>query len=153
MARYRFQLESLQKFREAHRDQMRARLAEAIYAQTVLEEQTKAITREINEIAISQRATLQSDNVNINALVDRQRYELILKAQITTIQNQGETLTIETERRRTALAEADQQVRVLEKLDDRRREEHRQSEAKKEDERLNEISMQQFLRKNREAIT
>jgi flagellar export protein FliJ len=147
MPRYRFQLASIQKLRESHRDQQRERLAEAVYAQTELTARSEAVANEIAEITAKQRAALRSENIDLNAIIDRQRYELLLKAHEKTLLQQAATLDEETQRRRATLSEADGEVRVLEKLNERRRREFQQAEERKEDQRLSEVALQQYVRR------
>ncbi|MGI9456345.1 MAG: hypothetical protein ACR2NU_07270 [Aeoliella sp.] len=147
MPRYRFQLASIQKLRESHRDQQRERLAEAVYAQTELTARSEAVANEIAEITAKQRAALRSENIDLNAIIDRQRYELLLKAHEKTLLQQAATLDEETERRRATLAAADSEVRVLEKLNDRRQREFKQAEDRKEEQRLSEVALHQYIRR------
>ncbi len=146
MPRYQFQLESLQELREADRTKHRERLAVVLQAQDRLAEQTEAVMKELRELTSSQRVALRSGNLDVNNLVECQRYEFVLKSQEKTLRQQAATLEEEAVRRRDALAEAEKQVRVLEKLDERRREEFQQAEARKEENRLNEVAAQRHLR-------
>jgi len=132
MAKYRFRLSTLQKLREAHRDEMRSRLAEAYQAEQLLAEQIKKVHSEANKLQQTQRTQMQDATVNVNQLLDIQRYQAVLRAQITTMNSQTQMLADEVEKRRLALVEADQQVRALEKLHERQLETHRQQELRAE---------------------
>ncbi len=85
--------------------------------------------------------------VDIDRLVEAQRYELVTRAQQGKIAQQRETVAGEIERRRQALVEADREVRVLEKLRERQVEQHRREEEVREARRLDEVATQQTYRK------
>ena len=56
MAKYKFRLETLQKVREAHRDEQRASLAEAFRAEQVLGENRAQLVAEERELRELQRS-------------------------------------------------------------------------------------------------
>ena len=125
MAKYRFRLQTLQRLREIHRDEQRGRLAEAYRAATILSEQQREVHRELTHLQQLQRESLISPQTDINRLLEVQRHRLTLRGQRETMRKQAELLAAEIERRRQALVESDQEVRVLEKLQKRQREQHR----------------------------
>jgi flagellar export protein FliJ len=126
MAKYRFRLATLRKLRESHRDELRGKLAEAFHAAQLLEEQQSAVAAEITDLQESQRQATSGGTTSVNALLEVQRYQAVLRAQQGTLQDQAKLLATEVERRRQTVMEADRQVRVLEKLDERQRLHHQQ---------------------------
>jgi flagellar FliJ protein len=138
MAKSKFRLEKLQKVREARRDEQRASLAEAFRAEQVLSSEQKQLSDEEVELRQLQRAASSGRYLDVNRLVEAQRYELLLKARSAQLAKQAMLLAAETERRRQLLIEADRDVRVLELLDERRRRERdleiRRQETKQLDE-------------------
>jgi flagellar export protein FliJ len=140
MAKFQFRLATLQKLREANRDQLRASLAEAYQAQQLLSEQMRAVENEQIQLAASRRSCLQNATLDVNQLLNAQRYAAVLKGQLTTMQQQSELLAQEVEKRRQALVGADQQVRVLEKLHDRQRSLHQAEKDKAETKWMDEIA-------------
>ena len=124
MSKYRFRLQTLLRLRETHRDENRGRLAEAYRAETILNEQQQEVQRELIGLQQLQRESTTTPQTNVNRLIDVQRHQLALRAQLEAMQKQAEVLTAEIERRRQALVESDQQVRVLEKLRQRQRQKH-----------------------------
>jgi flagellar FliJ protein len=138
MAKYKFRLATLQKVREARRMQQRQALAEAFRAEDVLSETRAALAGEEMELRAMQRSATEGKYLDINRLLEAQRYELLLKARGQELAKQAMLLAAETERRRQLLVEADRDVRVLERLDERHREEHirrtRRNELKQLDE-------------------
>ncbi len=140
MAKYRFRLATLQKLRETHRDEMRSKLAEAYQAERLLGEQVATIHAEEAELQQVHRKTLQTGTTDVNRLLNVQRYSTALTGQLATIQEQSKMLAAEIEKRRLALVEADQQVRVLEKLRERQLEAHRSLALRAESKVMDEIA-------------
>ena len=140
MAKYKFRLNALQKVREAHRDQQRGSLAEAFRAEQVLAENRAQLTVEERELRELQRSASQGQYLNVNRLLEAQRYELLLKAQSQELAKQAVLLAAETERRRQTLVEADREVRVLELLDERHRRAHELQAQREETKRLDDVA-------------
>lgn len=140
MAKYKFRLETLRKVRKARRDQQRASLAEAFRAEQVLAERRAQLAVEEQAMRELQRSAAAGRYLDVNRLLEAQRYDLLLKAQSQESAKQAALLAAETERRRQTLVEADRDVRVLELLDDRHRRAHVREEQRKETKRLDEIA-------------
>jgi flagellar export protein FliJ len=140
MSKYRFRLATLEKMRIAHRDQLRAALAEAYHAEQVLTERRRALVAEMGALKDSQRAALGTPVTNVNQLVEAQRYAMVLQAQELQYRDQSHKLAVEIERRRLAVVEADRAVKVLEKLDERRRDEHRKDQERRDVKQLDEVA-------------
>src|SRR6478609_1607747 len=132
MAKYKFRLNTLQKVREAHRDQQRASLAEAFRAEQVLADNRAQLAAEENEMRELRRSATDGRYLDVNRVVEAQRYELLLKAQSQELAKQAILLGAETERRRQLLVEADRDVRALELLDDRHRAAHQRDAQRAE---------------------
>ncbi len=137
MAKFRFRLHALQQLRETYRDERRSRLAEAYQAESILSEQQTQVQQELLQLQQLQRDSLTTTQTNVNRLLEVQRHRLTLRAQQETMQKQANLLAAEVERRRLELVEADREVRILEKLQQRQREQHqlemRRKEAKEYD--------------------
>lgn len=144
MAKFQFRLSTLQRLRESHRDEMRSKLAEAYQAERLLGERADAIRAEEVKLREAQREFLQDANTDANRLLDVQRYAAALKGQLSTIQSQSKVLAEEIEKRRLALVNADQQVRVLEKLHERQLTEHHRQQQSVEAKTLDEIASQRW---------
>ena len=140
MAKYKFRLNTLQKVREAHRDQQRASLAEAFRAEQVLAENRAELVAEEGELRKLQRSATDGKYLDVNRLLEAQRYELLLKAQSQELAKQAVLLAAEAERRRQILVEADREVRVLELLDERHRRTHDRDEQRAETKRLDDVA-------------
>jgi len=140
MAKFRFRLATLRKLRVAQRDEMRAKLAEAYQAELLLEQQLETVQVEVKNQQSLQRSAIQDAAMNVNHLLETQRYLAVLRAQQSTMQGQTKLLATEVQRRRQAAIEADRQVRILDKLQERQKAEHRQKLQKAEIKELDEIA-------------
>jgi len=147
MAAFTFRLEPLLKLREARREECRSALAEGYRVDEVLRKQFDNMERELDALREFCRWKASPGGIDIDRLVEAQRYELVTKAQQQNIAQQRETVAAEIERRRYALIEADREVRVLEKLRERQSELHRREEEVREARRLDEVATQQTYRR------
>jgi flagellar FliJ protein len=141
MPRFRFRLQTLQRLRETTRDDLRARLAEAYQAERILAEQRAAVAAETAALTEAQRRLMIDGALDVTRLLESQRYQRLLEAQGRTLAEQTAKLAHEIESRRQAVVEADRQVRVLNKLHERRRREHQDAEQAAESRRLDEIAV------------
>lgn len=140
MAKFRFRLEKLTNLREWHRNELQGKHAEAIQAQQILESQIGQVQQEIVELENSRRQAVRGGATDVNALLAFQRYQAVLQGQEAAMQQQLQTLTNEAERRRLAVVEADRQVKVLEKLRDRRLREFQREQLRNQTRFLDEVA-------------
>jgi flagellar protein FliJ len=140
MARFRFRLQTLRRLREIHRDEQRGRLATAYEAERILQHQRDELAAEAAEHLESQRRAMREGPIDVNWLLTTQRYQLALEAQAKVLADQAVKLAEEVERRRQALVEADREVRVLDKLEERQRNQHRLVAAQAETKLLDEVA-------------
>ena len=116
MARFTFRLATLLRLRENERDQRRAELAQAYHADDILRQQDEDLERErIGLLAISREAA-GPGAVDIDRLIQTQRYELLLKTHQQQLRRQREAVAAEIDRRRETLVRANREVRILENL-------------------------------------
>ena len=144
MAKFTFRLASLLRLRESRRDECRVALAEAHRADELLAKQLDGLGRELDALRAFCRLKASPGNVDIDRLVEAQRYELVTRSRQQHVAQQRQTLAAEIERRRRTLVEADREARVLEKLRQRQAEQHRREEEQREAKRLDEVAMQQM---------
>jgi flagellar protein FliJ len=116
MAQFRFRLESLLKLRLAERDHRREELANAYRADQVLQQRLASVREEIVDTQRLSKACSAPGTVHVDKLLHSHRYELILVGQLQQIHRQRQLIANEIDRRRQALVEADQELRILEKL-------------------------------------
>ncbi len=144
MARYKFRLNSLQRVRKARRDEQRVSLAEAFRAEQILAESRAEVAAELEDLRTLQRLATSGKYLDVNQLLEAQRYELLLKARSQELMKQAILLSAETERRRQNLVEADREVRVLEMLDDRQHKEFNKEQQRVETKLLDDIATQRW---------
>ncbi|BBO34011.1 flagellar export protein FliJ [Lacipirellula parvula] len=140
MARFKFRLKTLRRLREIHRDEQRGRLATAFEAERILQQQRDELASEAAHHLESQRAAMREGAVDVTWLLTTQRYQLALEAQAKVLAEQAAKLAEEVERRRVALVEADREVRVLDKLEERQRANHRAAATLAETKQLDEVA-------------
>src|SRR5690349_4043918 len=116
MAKFSFRLASVLRLRESVRDDRRARLAEAYAALQKLDDRRAEIVQESQELTSWQKSTAAGGQVNVDRILDAQRYQSILQAELEVIARQKTAVEAEADKRRAALVTADQDVKVLEKL-------------------------------------
>jgi flagellar export protein FliJ len=141
MRKYQFRLETLRRLRIAHRDQQRSALADAYRAEQILAGRRADLMAEQADLLAVQRAAIESRHLNVNQLVEAQRYQTVLAARDQQLTEQEGQLAEEIERRRLVLVEADRAIRVLDLLDERHRREHRRQMERLETKRLDEVAL------------
>ncbi|MEM9185662.1 MAG: flagellar export protein FliJ [Planctomycetota bacterium] len=119
MATKPFRLKTVQRLREADRDEARGRLAEAYRALEKLADQQATVSGEVADALRSQRNAFEKAQPDLNLAIEAQRFLAVLRAQQSTMEKQSGLLQAEIEKRRAALAEADRNVRLLEKLEEK----------------------------------
>jgi len=140
MSKQPFKLATVMRLREAARDERRWELAQALHARQVLLQRAEGLSEELSELRASDRAAAEG-RVDVDALVDCQRYEAVLRADIALLGQQGVAVEEEIERRRLALVEADRQVQVMETLKEQATERQRIDDDRTESKRLDEVAL------------
>ena len=146
MPKFKFRLATLLRLREATRDERRAELAEAYRAENVLQEHLERVGRELAWLRTQCRKVAGPGRVDVDRLVEAQRYEVTLRAQQSQLVGQCEAVDAEIDRRRQALVTADRDVRLLEKLRQKQARRHRQEEDRREIKELDEVAGQRAIR-------
>jgi flagellar protein FliJ len=116
MAKFKFRLASVLRLRVSVRDEKRAKLAEAYAALQKLEERRLELIEETRQLADWQLGASRGGSLNVDRILDAQRYQGVLQAELHIVQQQKTAVEAETEKRRAALVIADQDVKALEKL-------------------------------------
>ena len=147
MAKFEFRLASLLKLREAERQQRRLELAEAFRAEQLLKAQAEQLAIDLRGVEIRSRQSSSPGLVEIDRLRDTQRYKTVLESQQHLVQERTKQIEQEVHVRREALALADKEVRVLEKLRERQCDAHAAAELHSEFLQLDEAAIQQWNQK------
>ncbi len=140
MGKFKFRLATLLRLREATRDERRGELAEAYRLDDLLRQRVDDLGGELGSLLARCRQAAGPGPVDVDQLVEAQRYELALTAQRTELERQREAVAAEIDRRRQALVEANREVRVLQKLREQQTERHRQEENRQEVKQLDEAA-------------
>ena len=140
MAQFRFRLATLLRLREATRDEKRSQLAEAYRAEEVVQSRLSELQSEVDSLKQRYIRGVSPGAVNVDVLIETQRYEFIVRAEQVAIQSQLQALRDEIEKRRAALIQADRDVRVLEKLRETQIERFQAAESTAEIKSLDEIA-------------
>jgi len=140
MARFQFRLETLLKLRASVRSQRRLELAQAFEAEKRLRQQMDYLALERNATRKRSQVAAGPGQVSVDLLLDTHRYGIVLQARVQQLEGQRDRVREEIERRRQALAKADRDVRVLEKLREKLRGQHQAELAKREAKVLDEIA-------------
>jgi len=151
MAKFTFRLATLLKLREEIRDERRSALAEAFHAEELLVGRIGEIEGENNTLRERRGTIAASGNVAVDELLEMQRYEAILTAELNTLGRQRKLLDVEITRRQEAAAEADRDVRVLEKLRERQHDSYAAKEEAKVRKELDEFANLRHGRKDRSS--
>ncbi len=146
MATFKFRLATLLRLRETARDDRRSELAEAFRVDDALSEQVDDIERKRVQVRRECQQAASPGTVDIDRLVEAQRFELSLKAQRGNLDQQRQAVAEEIQRRRDRLIEANREVRVLEKLRGKQETRHRRDENRREVKVLDEVAAQRAAR-------
>lgn len=147
MAKFQFRFESLLSLRRMARDERAAALGQAMEARNRLQGWIDGLMAEIDQIKRSRTGigVLDADQILASA-----SYEASLRSILAGYESDLAKVDEEVERRREALTVADQAVRVLEKLRERKQEQHQQALLELEAKVLDEVATAGMVRR---AIT
>lgn len=149
MKQFQFRLRTVLQLRERERDQAADAYRQAQAAELKLEAQ-------INELWEQHRGCAPSHSsgglsvVNTQQIVESQRYQGFLVGQIEQIQGQLQLIQQESEKRRLRLVECEKDVRSVEKLKDRQREQWEAERVVHEQNTLDDWASFQHWRSNNE---
>jgi len=142
MPTFQFRLATLLRLREAARDERRNLLAEALRAEELVVRRIAELDGELAALRAQRlHAARPGETVDVDSLNDTARYEMILKLERQSADQQRQVVAAEAEKRREALVAADREVRVLERLRETQLERHRQEEDRREFQRLDELAV------------
>ncbi len=145
MAGPRFRLQGLLHLAQAQQKQCRAAVAEAVQAEQILRQHLAQVQNQLQQ-ALQQRQPGQGP-VDLDRLMEAARYQLVLEAQHRHLQGQLVQLQQELQRRQARLAEANRQVRLLEKLRQRQFQRWQAEQLRWEQQALDELASVHSLRR------
>ena len=138
MTKFAFPLKTVERVREVARDERRGQLADALRVDGELARQQQELTGELDALRERQRTPLGA--VDVDKLLEQQRYELLLRAQMSNLIEQRMHVNKEIEQRRQMLVEADREVKVVAKLRSQQFERWRLEQARAEQRMLDEVA-------------
>ena len=141
MATFRFRLESALKIRQEKRDVRREELARAYEAEKILDHERQKLRQQRLKLKLHVQQRLQPGVVNVQVLLTAQQYNLLLQSEQQSLDSRAQQLQEEIERRRTALREADSEVQMLEKLEQRQKLQPRRRQSKREVQTLDDTAI------------
>jgi len=142
MAQFHFRLATLLKLRQSQRDERRLELAEALRAEDMVQEHFDAVRTEWEMLKRHCRKAAGPGAVDVDRLLEAQRYELTLRSRQQQLTEQLARLAEEIQRRHAALVNANREVKMLEKLRDQQAARHRHKENRIAIKQLDEIAQQ-----------
>ena len=150
MSSFRFRLLSIMRLRVRERDKAAQSLQQAQLAKQKLLDQIRELEEEIASLA-SVRSAASIGHVDIQRVIDAQRYQLTLLENIRSIQSNIALVDQELEKRRAKLVVCEQEVRALEKLEDKQRIAWDAEQAQRDQSRLDEWASFQHFKRHAES--
>jgi flagellar export protein FliJ len=147
MPPFQFRCATLLRLREADRDEKRLHLADALRAQEIVEQRIEEINAEMEAVRARAARGAMPGPVDVDALMETQRYELLLKGERKAAEDQKDRVAAEAQRRREALVAADREVRTLEKLRENQQARHEREQERQNRKQIDDIATQQYVRK------
>ncbi|MDR0609016.1 MAG: flagellar export protein FliJ [Planctomycetaceae bacterium] len=138
---FQFRLEPLITIRDNTLKEKQGELAKAYEARRIVEEKQRQLQQELAENVETGRQRLQTGIIDIDFLLGLRRHEAYLNAQIEFVHGHLRQIDEEIERRRNAVLEANKELKIIEKLKEKRYEKYRTEENRKETIRLDEIAV------------
>ncbi|MDR1478364.1 MAG: flagellar FliJ family protein [Planctomycetaceae bacterium] len=145
---FKFRLESLITLRDDTLKECQSELAKAYEARKIVEDAEKKINDELqNNFEINRQRLQETGILDIEYLLGLQRRNAYLSSQLNIIKRDLVKIDEEIERRRQAVKEAHTELRIIEKLKEKKQNEYKINEAKKEEFTMNEIAITRSIRR------
>jgi flagellar protein FliJ len=139
---FRFRLSRILRLRENLRDEHRQLLGAAQMTTDLIRDQIAALHHQIAESRRDNRTDARS--LNIDRLLDADRFETNLVAQLHTAQEQHQLAEAEVDRHRQILIESDREVKTLEKLRQHQVMRHRLDDNRRQAKQLDTIAIERL---------
>jgi flagellar export protein FliJ len=142
MPRFTFRLTAPLRIRQAARDEQRLLLSAALLAAREIERRQAAAQVEITDLHDRRRGAAGPGPVSAARLTQLSQYEVLLLGELAALAAQAAEAESRIDERRLALAEAEREVKQLEKLRERQSERHSFEEAAREARQLDALATQ-----------
>ena len=138
---FTFRLDPLITIRDNELKERQSELAKAYEARTILEEQMQEIDRQLTEGIAAARSLMQEgQTINVGSLLSFRRQEMFLRAQQSDLTEKMKAIDQEIERRRALVVAANKELKIVEKLKEKRYEKYLEEESKVEIKSMDEIA-------------
>jgi len=138
---FKFRLEPLIKIRKDTLQERQSELAQAYDARNILEGYLKEIERQLLEGTATAREMMQPGQaVNVDHLLGLRRQEMFLRANQDDLKQKAQIIDEEIERRRDAVIEANKELKIVEKLKEKRYEKYLAEEKRADTKEMDEIA-------------
>ncbi|MCC7084608.1 MAG: flagellar export protein FliJ [Pirellulales bacterium] len=136
-----FRFDQVHQFRRSVREQRRLELLEVQRAEDQLACQIAQLHDELQSIRSQARSVVRPGQLDLSQLRHAQRYEQSLRSELSQAQRRCQTLAAEVEHRRQALVAAEQEVKLLDRLQEQQRVRRRLDLARREAKLHDELAM------------
>jgi flagellar FliJ protein len=140
MPKFQFRLKTLLTIHQSTRQERRAQLAEGLAAERALELARSNVERELAEQGLSSAGPANRGPIDVERLSAADRYRKVLRARLATMVRDTAAIATEIDARQQALAAAEREVRVLDKLRERQHEQFRYEQSRREINAADEIA-------------
>ena len=140
MPHFEFRLKTLLALRHNERDQRRAQLAAAFDVERQIAERRRSLEAELERQRRWVRAGTSPGTIAVEKLRTAGQYETSLRAQLEQAVANHQTAAAEVGHGQQALAAAEGEVRMLEKLRERQHDEFRRAQALAEVKQLDDVA-------------
>ena len=138
---FTFRLEPLITIRDNELKECQSELAKAYNARRILEEALQEIERQLAEGTAQARNLMQEgQKVNVEYLLGLRRQEMFLRLNQDDLTQKIQMVDEEIERRRVAVVTANKELKIVEKLKEKRYEKYMEEENKQETKAMDEIA-------------
>ncbi len=151
MSVFHFRLKTLLAIRQSTRQARRAQLADGLAAQRDLDRARGELQQQLIDQGQLPTPGDGRRAIDIERLAARDRYRGTLRARLASLAQEAAALSAEIEARQQALAEAEREVRMLDKLRERQYERFRYEQARRENNAADEVATQNSAIRNSSA--
>jgi flagellar FliJ protein len=145
---YKFRLESVITLRDNILKECQSELAKAYEARKIVEDAENKINTELEgNLEINRQKLQESGVLDVEYLLGLQRRNAYLHSQLDAIKRDLIKIDEEIERRRIAVKDAHTELKIIEKLKEKKQNEYRIKETKKEEIAMNEIAITRAIYK------
>jgi len=146
---FHFRLGALERVRRQVREQCQLDVAEAEESERRLVAAQNSLERQLATLQDGMRSSVSPGQVDLQLLASAGDFGNRLQAQLTQLSQQQVRLADEIARRRSALVEADRDVKTLEKLHQRQRQQHEMTATRADQKLQDDAAARTFDRESR----